>query len=239
MENYTISHTGSTLGDDAVTLSTNQTDPQRETAIIGFECPRKFSALEMVTPQDDTRFVPRTMQTVDLTDDDGSGTLEEGELTIALNAPIQTVAGEDELDEQRYPAVVAVNVTQGAEIDAADLTIDYHRNEVVVAESAVAAGDTVKVYPILTEGSYKWHAVDGLGRDKGSLYPWGFPSYRFHDMEQDRSGREINMPGAPVRWSHHEVVELRLDSPHAIVWEDEDYPDAFVSTFEQDVTITL
>lgn len=238
-EEYTVSHTGSVLGGDMVRLSQNQTDPDpRRTPILELECPDKFEALEYVGPEHPVRFEPRTMETATIGDADGDGALQEGERTVALEANVQPIAGETELAEQTYAAVEAVNVTQDAEIDASDLEVDYNTNEVVIAESAVADGDDVKLYPVLTEGSVKWGGKNALGQDEGTLYPWGFPVFRFHDMEQNRAGREITMQGT-AEWSHNEHVELRLESARQIVWEDADYPGAYVSEIEIDLRIYL
>lgn len=234
----TIAHTGDVLGSDAVTLSQNSTSPQRRTTIAEFECPRQYERISYVGRRDPTRFVPRYMQSATISDADASGALEEGERTIALNGNVQPVAGETNLAEQDYQAVEAVNTTQGTVIGADELTVDYAANEVVVAESAVADGDTVKVYPIITEGSLKWQGRDVLDQLEGRLYKWPFPVLRFHDFPQLKSGTEIRMHGS-VEWKRHEKVQLTLDSPRTIVWTDADHPDAFVSKLEQDVEIQV
>ncbi|MFC4246474.1 hypothetical protein ACFOZ7_05615 [Natribaculum luteum] len=237
-EEYTVSHTGSVLGDEYVTLETNQTSPARRDPIISFECPDKFEKLEYVGDRHPIRFEPRTMESATMADDDTSGALEEAERTVSLEANLQPIAGETEIADQTYPVVEAVNVTQGAEIAPEDLTVDYHTNEVVIPEADVAAGDDVKLYPILTKGTVKWGGKNALNQDQGTLYPWGFPVFRFHDMEQIRAGREITMQGRAT-WGHNEELELRLESEEQIVWEDADYPGAYVSEIEVDLSITL
>ena len=57
-------------------------------------------------------------------------------------------------------------------------------------------------------------------------------------MEQEKAGTEINLNGR-VRWDRNETVEVMINSPHDVVWEDAQYPDAYVSAFEQDVEITF
>lgn len=239
-EEYTVAHTGSVLGDGMVTLEQNQTTPEpRRDSVIAFECPDKFERLEYNGPEHPIRFQPRTMQEATMADDDGDGDLSAAsDRTIALNNSIQTVAGEDELDEQPYPAVEAVNVTQGTEIGTDELTVDYNTNEVTIAESAVAVDDDVKVYPILAEGDVKWGGRNALGQDEGVANQWPMPLFRWHDMEQIRAGREITMD-AQASWSHNENLELRLESEHPIVWEDADYPGAYVSELELDLRIHL
>lgn len=238
-QDYTISHTGSVLGDDSVDRMQNQTSPQRETPVLAFECPDNFDSVQFVGRRDPTRFIPRTMQSATLTDDDASGALEEGERTIALAGTIQPITGEKDVADQPYPVVEAVNVTQGTEIDPeTEITVDYAANEVVIDEGAVAAGDDVKVYPILADGTLKLYTTNALGQTEGPVYPWDFPLRRFHDMKQDKRGTEINLHGSATVETFEEI-EVHIDSPQALVWEDADYPGAYVSEFEQDVAITF
>lgn len=238
-QNYTISHTGSVLGDDAVTRAENQTSPQRETPVLSFECPDNFDSIQYVGRRDATRFIPRTMQSATVADDDNSGTLEDGELTISLDATIQPVTGETAIDEQPYPVVEAVNVTQGTELDPeTDLDVDYAANTVTIHSDVVADGDTVKVYPILADGTLKLYTANALGQTEGPVYPWDFPLRRFHDMKQDKRGTEINLHGSATVETFDEI-EVHVDSPHPVVWEDADYPGAYVSEFEQDVAISF
>jgi len=122
-QRYTLSHTGSVLGDSLVTIEQNQVAPQRETSVIAFECPRKFDSIQYVGQRDSTRFVPRTVQVV-------NGTVND-DTQVDLNVNVQPVAGEEALDDQDYPAVVAYNVTQGAEVDVE--SVDYNADTVTLA----------------------------------------------------------------------------------------------------------
>jgi hypothetical protein len=179
------------------------------------------------------------MESADITDDDGNGALEDGERTVALSTDFIPVTGEPDVADADYPPVEAVNVTQGTTLDPVDdLTLDYAANEVTVAESAVADGDTVKFFPIITEGTLKFHAINALGQREGAVYPWGFPLYRWHDMPQDKRGTEITLAGR-LAFDRNESMQVMIDSPRQVVWEDADHPDAYVSTFEQDVEITF
>lgn len=225
-QNRVISHTGSELGDDKVTLSQNTVDSL--TPVVSWECPKEYEQIEFVGQRDSTRFVPRTMQTI-------TGTAND-DTVVALDNDIQPVAGETELSEQDYPAVVAYNVTQGAEVDIA--SVNYASDEATLATDP-ADGDEVKLYPILNEGEIRFHGINQFGQDEGTLYPWSTPLYRFHDFQQDKAGREINLRGR-VSWSRYESVEVRINSPHQIVWEDPDYPlGGYVSSIDQDVRVTL
>lgn len=227
-QRYTISHTGGTLGTDMVDLNQNQTSPQRETSIISFECPRKFSRIEYVGQRDPTRFVPRTTETI-------SGTAGD-DTVVSLQADIQPIAGEENLDDQDYPVAVAYNVTQGQQYDIVD--VDYAANTVTLGTNP-ADGDSVKVWPIMSSGEVQYRLVNQFNQEEGRVYPWETPLYRWHDFPQLKRGREINLHGS-VYWEENERVEVLLDAPQAITWEDSDYPEGeYVSTFDQDVEITL
>lgn len=224
---YTISHTGSVLGADKVTLSQNQVAPQMETEVVAFEGPGKFENINYNARRDAVRFVPRTVE-------EATGTTGD-DTTINLTADIQPVHGESKIADQDYPVVVAKNVTSGAVLDVVD--VDYAANTITLGTDP-ASGDTVKVWPIVTEGVLKWEGYDNLGRSEGVVAPFGFPIYRFHDFRQLQAGREINMHGE-VDWGQYDTLKLQMDSPRQLVWEDADYPDAYVSTLEVDVEITI
>lgn len=235
---YTISHTGSVLGDDAVDAQQNQTSPQRETPVLTFECPDNFDKIDYVGRRDPTRFIPRTVESFTIGDDDGDAALQTDERTVDVSAELQPITGETEMAEQPYPVVEAVNVTQGVEIDTADLTVDYAANTVEIADSAVAIDDDVKVYPVVVEGTLKFYTANALGQTEGPVYKWDFPLRRFADMPQDKRGTEINLNGSATIETFDEL-QVHIDSPHAVTWTDADYPGAFVSSFEQDVTISV
>lgn len=228
VQQYTISHTGSVLGDDKVVTSQNQISPQRETTVLSWECPKKFEQVEYVGRRDDTRFVPRTMESI-------TGSTNDDTL-VPLNTDIQPVAGEEELADQDYPVCVAYNVDTATEYDIVD--IDYSANEVTLGTDP-ADTETVKLYPIVAEGELKFQGANQFGQIEGPIQKWPTPLYRFHDMEQNKRGTAVNLDGA-VSWSRYEKVEVVVDSPRQIVWTDADYPRGeYVSTFEQDVEITL
>ena len=228
IQESTVSHTGGVLGDQFVTLSQNQVSPQRESAVIAFECPRKFSQLSYVGQRDATRFVPRTMETVSGTADDDT--------VVSLEANIQPVAGEEDIEDQDYPVAVAYNVTQSTQYDI--VAVDYATDEITLGTDP-ADGDTVKVYPIMGDGDVQYRLTNQFGQDAGTVYPWATPLYRWHDFPQLKRGREINLRGS-VTWEENETVEVLVDAPQQVVWTDPDYPEGqFVSTFEQDLEITL
>jgi len=231
VQEYTISHTGSVLdpdGDGLVERFQNQVSPQRETPILEFECPRKFEEIRYVGRRDPTRFIPRTVESI--TGSAGDDTV------VSLTADIQPPHGETDPNDQDYPPVVAYNVDQGAEV-AID-SVDYAANTVTLA-SDPADTETVKLWPIITEGSIQFEGVNQFNQVEGPVYNWETPVRKWHDFEQNKRGTEINLHGR-IFWSRYERLRVTMDSPRQIVWEDSDYPrGAYVSTFEQDVEIQL
>lgn len=227
-QSYAIGHTGSVLGSDFVTLEQNQISPQRQSAVITFECPKKFEHVEYVGRRDATRFVPRALETFD-----GDGT----ETDFTLTGDVQPVAGEEDVDDQEYPAVVAYDTDASAQIAVS--TIDYAANTVTLASAPSNATDNLKLWHILCEGTVQFRAKNQFGQTEGTVYPWSTPVYRWHDYNQLQAGREINLQGR-LQWTRNEEMEVTLDSPRQIVWEDSDYPEGeYVSTFEQDVEIGI
>lgn len=57
-------------------------------------------------------------------------------------------------------------------------------------------------------------------------------------MKQDKQGTEVNLQGS-LSWDRDEKLQVLVDSPTEIVWEHEEYPDAYVTTLEMDVRITI
>jgi len=228
VQEYTIGHTGGVLGSDYVTLSQNQTSPQRPTAVISFEVPRKYEGINYVGRRDATRFVPRTMETL-------TGSAND-DTVVSLEADIQPIAGETDMADQDYPVCVAFNVTQNTEVDISD--VDYATNEVTLATDP-ADRDEVKLYPIISEGTVQYQGRNQFDQVEGPVYNWPTPMYRFHDFKQLQAGREVNLHGS-VDWTRYERVELLVDSPRQVVWEDNDYPRGeYVSTLQQDVEIEI
>lgn len=220
----TITQAGGALDAEDVTLSSN-TVADREDNVIEFRCPRKFDHIEYAAESDPVRFVPRTVQEV-------SGTAND-DTVVALNNDIQPVHGEEAIEDQDYPVARAYNVTQDTEVDIVDA--DYAANTVTLGTDP-ADGDTVKVWPILAEGTLRIEGFNQFDQSEGVLFQWGFPLRRFHDFQQNKRGTEINLHGR-ARWFENESLAFRVESPHPVVWEDADYPDAYVSTFQVDVSI--
>lgn len=225
IQENTLSHTASTFGEEYVDLLTNQSEPVERSPVISFEGPPEYENTRYVGRQHNTFFVPRTVEEHTA---DNSGSL-------TVNSAIQPIAGETDLERQDYPVAVLVNVTDGGTV--VDITdVDYATNTLHFA--AQDNGDTLKAYPIITEGVCQYQGVNQFGQIEGTLDKWSVPLYRFHDMEQDKRGTRVNLQGA-IDFSRSERFELLVESPHTVVWEDEHYPDAFVSRYEQKVEISL
>lgn len=220
----TLSHTSGAFPSDKVELLQNQVQPQNKSPVIAFIGPDEFEDTEYVARRHHTNFVPRTVEE-HTADNTGS---------IDLSARIQPVAGERELDRQDYPAVVLVNVDQGSEVEITD--VDYAAG--TISFSAQPNDETLKAFPIITEGTAQFQGVNQFDQVEGPADRWETPLYRWHDMKQDKRGTRVNLQGR-ISFSRSERLEFVVDSPHEVVWEDPDYPEAFVSKFEQKVEITL
>lgn len=221
-QDNTISHTGQVLeaaGADTVTLDQNQVDPQRMTEIITFECPRNFDSVTYEAPTDPVRFQPRTHEEAE-----GPGGSYE------LDTNVQPVAGEQELEDQPYPSVIATD-ENGEEIHIEE--VDTSTEVVHFTEDQ---DGTVNLFPIISDGTIQMRVLNTLDQDEGPLYPWEFPVYRWHDMKQEKRGTEVNLQGA-ARIYTHEKLQIMMDSPDQLVWEHDAYPGSYVSLLELDVTI--
>lgn len=226
-QQYTISHTGSVLeeaGQNVVDRYQNQVSPQRETEILAFECPTNFDTVSWVGDRDAVRFVPRAMESFT-----GTGSKN----TFSLSTDLVPIAGEKAIEDQPHPVVVATD--SGSPVDVE--SVDYATGEVTLV-SAPALNNTVKIFPVIAEGTLKFRGINALDHSEGPVYPWPYPIYRWADMEQNKRGTEVNLEGS-IAWDRNETLEVLIDSPRQVVWQDSDYPGAYVSTFEMDVQITF
>lgn len=226
IQERTLSQAGGELGADHVTTEQNQTNPQLETPVIGFECPRKYDWIQYNAAQHATRFIPRRVQEV-------AGTTGDDTL-VALDNDIIPVAGETELSEQEFPVVRAAD-DAGNEIDITN--VDYAANEVTLGQDP-ADGVSYFVYPVVSEGTINIRGKNQFDQNEGHLEEWGTPLYRFSDFPQLKRGTEVNLAGR-AQWSENERLEFVIDSQWTVQWTHANYPDAYVSEFEQDVNIKL
>lgn len=225
-----ISHTGSQLGADMVTLSQNQTAPQLDTPVIAFECPDMFEWVEYQGARHPTEAVFRTVQTV-------SGTAGD-DTVVDVAANLQPIAGEEALADQEeiaYPAVIAAD-DAGNEV-AID-SIDYAANTVTLAADP-ADGTDYYLYPVITDGTVQYRGVNQFDQVEGPLSEWSTPVYKFADYDQLKRGTEVNLQGG-IRWDTFERLELTVDSSHSVTWTHAQYPRGqYVSQFKQRVDIHL
>ena len=227
IQERTIDHRGTEIGEEMVTLTQNQTDPQRKTEFIAFECPRKFNSIRYSGNRHWTKMILRTL--VEIEDAPAS-------TTQSLDHDLIPVAGEEDIEDQPFPIVVGYNVTQGERLELVD--VNYSQNEVVLSE-APTADDHLKFYPCISRGAVQYRGVNQFNQTEGALDKWTTPVYRWLDFDQDKRGTEINLQGS-IEWTRYESLQMVLDSEQQVVWEDEHYPDgAFVSQFEQRVDIEL
>jgi hypothetical protein len=226
VQRRTLSHTGNELG-DKLTLDYNQTDPQRKSTIVGFECPRKFESIRFRGRRHHTKLVLRTMEEHE----------SDGSTEVELDARIQAIAGEEDIDDQPYPVCVAVNVSGDDPEEIPVVDANYATNTVTLYE-APDEGDDLKLFPIISQGAIQYQGVNQFNQVEGPVDRWETPIYRWHDFDQDKRGTEINLQGE-ISWTRYERLEMVLDSPETVVWQDDDYPGSFVSTIEQQVDVEL
>lgn len=195
--------------------------------ILAWTCPDKFSRIDWVGRNHPVKFRPRTVETL-------TGTAND-DTVVSLNSNIVPVAGETRLAEQPYPVARAYNVTQGAEVDIVD--VDYPANEVTLA-SDPADGDNVKIYPVVTEGRLLFKGYDQFGHQIGVNERWATPLETWHSMDQRDPDTSVHL-GGEVHFQPSEVLSVEVESPRDIVWDDADYPGAFVSELSVEVDVTV
>lgn len=212
-----IGHGGSVLGEENVELSQN--DIGREDTVISLSCPRKFDAIRWVGGRHPTKFIPRTSETFTADGD-----------TYSLETNLTAISGETDIDDQPYP--VAVAQEGGVEIEIVD--VNYAHNEVTLAEVPTSE---VTIYPVMSDGNIKYQGVDVFDNPRGSVQTFGHPIQIFSDLNMLHNENRPHLSGA-AEWSEGEKVELLLDAPQQIVWEDEEYPRGeYVSSFTQAVQV--
>ena len=208
-------------------LNLSQNTPGEESNIIEWTCPEKFSRIDWVGGDHSVSFRPRTVETV-------SGTAND-DTVVSLNANIIPVAGEKRIPEQPYPVARAVNVDQSTEVDIVD--VDYAANEVTLG-SDPADGETVKLYPILAEGTLLLKGYGQFDEQIGINERWGTPLETWHSMDQRDPDTAVHL-GGEVHFTSSQTLAVVVDSPHQVVWTDGDYPDAYVSEIGFTVSVSV
>jgi len=215
----TITHRGQELehnGVQNVVRSQNQVDTLSN--ILEFTCPEKFRRMAWIGRRHPVRFVPRTVESF-------TGSAND-DTAVQIDANLIPIAGEYDLEDQRYPVIEAFNVTQDTQIDIE--SIDYAGNQVTLA-SDPADGDDVRLFPILSEGSMVFKGFDQFGNQVGVTERWKTPLETWHSLDQLDPDTKVHLGGEAI-FTESETLAAQIESPRQIVWQDPVYPDAFVSS---------
>jgi hypothetical protein len=222
----TLTQAGYEVGDSNVTLNRNTSGTF--SPVIAWECPRKFSRIDYAAGVHPTFFVPRTLET-----DTGDGTTS----TFALNTNLISSGGETDLSKQWEEVVVVYDSTNGTEIDVE--SVNYGADEVTLASQPNTNADELKFYPIMGDGNVQYRGQDQFDHGIGSADEWGTPIQDFTDHDQRKSDGAIHLIGQ-VTWREAEELELWMDAPQELIWEEPDFPrGAYVSRIEQKVDVTV
>ena len=216
----TFTHRGTEIGEENVDLSTNRIG--EFSPVLVWTMPKKYTHVGFAGGKHISRFELRTLETM-------TGTTED-DTEVELDTRLIAVAGEEEIEDQPFPTVVAYNVTQEMEIDIVD--VDYTHDTVTLADDP-AENDEVKLWPVMTTGRAKYTARDAFNNATGPLDEFGVGIHSFADFDQEKNTTQIHMVGAGT-FREDEQVVLQLDADQEIVWEDPDYPNgSYVSKVQQ------
>lgn len=225
-----LTHAFHEVEDENGELSTNT--PNRNTPIVEWECPRKWSQISYAGGKHPTKFVPRTKQSVA-----GAPAPSGGEVTITIDSTIQPINGEVDPTDQPYPPVVAMNKTQGNEV--VPKRYDYAADEVIFSDADVSDGDELALFPILVRGTIQYRGIDQFGHEIAPLDEWSEPLHIFHDFDQNKNSTQIHLVGS-MTFTESESLGVYIDSPDEIVWEDADYPrGTYASNISQRVSVDV
>lgn len=219
-----FSHTGAEVGDSNVELNQNTTG--REDVVLRWTMPKKYNRVAYAAGKHYTHAELR--HRVNRTSHSGTSVDVDGD------ADLVPVAGELEVDDQPFAAVRVVNTTTGNELSVD--SINYGANTLTLATDP--AGDDLALFPVMNEGYVKYVAENQFDQRVGPLDPWGIPSHVFSDFEQDNNETRIHLVGAGS-FKRNESLALVVDSPRQVVWEDSDYPEGYVSRWQQRVDVSL
>lgn len=221
-----FNHRGTDVGEDNVSVMQNDTG--RLDAIIEWTIPKKYRTVALSGGRHWTKAQFRSRESFDGDGDEDTFTLEED---------LVAIAGEEELDEQPYPVVVAYDSDAGEQLTVED--VDYAANEVTFESAPNDADDNVIVWPVMGEGAVQYRGLDAFGNLVGPHENWTVPIHVFADKNQDRNILQIHLPGS-ARYERAEKLAFYVDAPREVVWEDDDYPEGqWVSSIEQQVDVEL
>lgn len=222
----TITHTGAELGASLVDTLTNATG--REDAVLRWECPRKYDQITFAAGRHPTDFTPRYKENFD-----GDGTTT----TFNLTGDIAPPYGESQISDMDYQPVVAYDDVAGTQIDVE--SYDFTTNSVTLASAPDSGTGNVHLWPVLIEGHIKYVGVDQFNHTIAALDEWGIPLHVFNDFNQRKNMTKVHLTGA-VTWEESEKLEVQIESPREIVWEDADFPNGqYASQIRQKVDVDV
>lgn len=222
----TLNHRGTEVGSANVTRSQNTTGRYDE--ILRWTVPKKFVEMVVAGGKHYTKAILRTTESITGTTGDDT--------TISLSTNIVPIAGEPTVADQPFPVAVVYNVTTSTQYTVTDA--DYEANTITVGTDA-ASGDTVKVWPVMSEGVLQYRGENAFNHQVGPLDEWGTPAHVFADFNQEKNTTQIHLPGA-ARFEDDEHLVLLYDAPRQVTWTDADFPNGqYVSKVEQRVDVVV
>lgn len=221
----TLTQRGEEVGNENTERLQNQVNQM--SPVLKITCPRKFTRIDYAAGIHPTRFVPRTMESV-------TGTAGD-DTTVELDTNLLPVAGEPEVENQNHPVVRAVNVATGEEIDVA---VSHYGTNTVELQTDPNDGEEVKLYPVIADGTIQYRGIDQFNHEVGALDEWGSPLQDFLDHDMMKADGRIHL-GGRITWRENETLAVMVNSPTQIVWEDADFPESYVSSFEQKVDVSV
>lgn len=224
----TLDHRGTTVGTSNVTRSQNTTG--QNSTILEWTMPKKFTQVVFSGGKHITRAGLRSVETI-------TGSTAD-DTSVSLSTNIVPIGGFETVADQPFPVAVAYNTTTSTQYTVTVPDGGYVSNTITLGTDP-ADGDTVKIWPVFSEGVIQYRGRDAFDNAVGPLDEWGVPAHVFADFEQNKNPTQIHMVGAG-RFERDEKLVLKIDGPRQIVWEDADYPDGqYVSEWEQRVDVEV
>lgn len=222
----TLNHRGTEVGSSNVSRSQNTTGRYDE--ILRWTIPKKYVELVLSGGKHYTKAEIRTTESITGTSGDDT--------TVSLNTNIVPIAGETTVADQPFPVAVAYNVTQSTQYTVSNP--DYEANTITLGTNP-SSGDTVKIWPVMTEGVLQYRGENAFNQQVGPLDEWGTPAHVFADFDQEKNTTQVHLPGA-ARFEDDEALVLLYDAPRQITWTDTDFPNGqYVSKVEQRVDVQV
>lgn len=222
----TLVHTGNEVGSSNVTRSQNA--PDSYTKILEWVCPDKYDQIDYAAGVHPTRAELRSKQTAD-----GDGSTGP----FAIGANVVPVAGEEAIDDQRFPVLVAYDSDASSQLTVAD--VDYAANEVTFENAPNNASSNIEMWPVMADGKIQYRAIDQFDHEVGALDHWGTPLHVFSDHDVNKNDSQIHLVGR-MSFAENETLGIYVDAPEQIVWSDGNYPEgSYVSEYSQKVDVSV